>query len=145
MTDSFKGDLDEWLEGYIGGDVYVTSLVPIRENVVRRIATVPGVEAVAPVRYFEVEWRLPGKDWETVNFMAFDPSTYSQVTSFVFSQSTPDSMAKLSRGGHVFISSVIAGATSAEQVRANTAAADGWRLTEAEMTEVSALLKGEVA
>jgi putative ABC transport system permease protein len=108
MTDSFKGDLDEWLEGYIGGDVYVTSLVPIRENVIRRIAAVPGVEAVAPVRYFEAEWRLPGKDWETVNFMAFNPSTYTQVTSFVFSQSTPDSMAKLSSGGHVFISSVIA-------------------------------------
>jgi putative ABC transport system permease protein len=108
MTDSFKGDLDEWLKGYIGGDVYVTSLVPIRENVVRRIATVPGVEAVAPVRYFDVEWRLPGKDWETVNFMAFDPPTYSQVTRFVFSQSTPDSMEKIYRGGYVFISSVIA-------------------------------------
>jgi len=43
------------------------------------------------------------------------------------------------------ISSVIAGATSAEQVRANAAAADGWRLTEGEMTEVAALVKGEVA
>ena len=108
MTDSFKGDLDEWLEGYIGGDVYVTSLVPIRENVVRRIAALPGVEAVAPVRYFEVEWRLPGKDWETVNFMAFDPASYSQVTNFVFSQSNPESLESLSKGGSVFISSVIA-------------------------------------
>ncbi|HEY5646802.1 MAG TPA: aldo/keto reductase [Pseudomonadales bacterium] len=43
------------------------------------------------------------------------------------------------------ISSVIAGATSAEQVRANAAAADGWRLSEAEMAEVAALVKGEVA
>jgi putative ABC transport system permease protein len=108
MTDSFKGDLDEWLKGYIGGDVYVTSLVPIRENIVRRIEALPGVEAVAPVRYFEVEWRPPGGDWEKVNFMAFDPPAYTQVTSFVFSQSTPDSLDKLSRGGHVFISSVIA-------------------------------------
>jgi putative ABC transport system permease protein len=83
-------------------------LVPIRENIVRRIEALPGVEAVAPVRYFEVEWRLPGNNWETVNFMAFDPPTYSQVTSFVFSQSTPDSLEKLSRGGYVFISSVIA-------------------------------------
>jgi putative ABC transport system permease protein len=108
MTDSFKGDLDEWLEGYIGGDVYVTSLVPIRENIVSRIEALPAVEAVAPVRYFEAEWRPPGQDWETVNFMAFDPVSYSQVTKFVFSQSTPDSLDKLSRGGHVFISSVIA-------------------------------------
>jgi putative ABC transport system permease protein len=108
MTDSFKGDLDEWLEGYIGGDIYVTSLVPIRENIVSRIEALPAVEAVAPVRYFEAEWRPPGQDWETVNFMAFDPVSYSQVTKFVFSQSTPDSLDKLSRGGHVFISSVIA-------------------------------------
>jgi putative ABC transport system permease protein len=108
MTDSFKGDLDEWLEGYIGGDVYVTSLVPIRENIVRRIEAVAGVEAVAPVRYFEVEYRLPGKDWETVNFMAFDPASYTQVTSFVFSQSNAQSLNNLAGGGHVFISSVIA-------------------------------------
>lgn len=123
MTDSFKGDLDEWLEGYIGGDIYVTSLVPIRENILRRIEAVPGVAAVAPVRYFEVEWRQPGEDWETVNFMAFDPASYSQVTSFVFSQSTPDSLDKLSRGGQVFISSVIAekyGLTLGDQVLIKT-------------------------
>jgi putative ABC transport system permease protein len=108
MTDSFKGDLDEWLEGYIGGDIYVTSLVPIRENIVSRIEALPGVAAVAPVRYFEAEWRPAGQDWEKVNIMAFDPATYSRVTSFVFSQSTPDSLDKMSRGGYVFISSVIA-------------------------------------
>ncbi len=30
------------------------------------------------------------------------------MTSFVFSQSTPDSLARMANGGHVFISSVIA-------------------------------------
>jgi putative ABC transport system permease protein len=108
MTGSFKGDLDEWLQGYIGGDVYVTSVVPIRENIIQRIQALPGVQAVAPVRYFEAEWRTPSQDWEKVNFMAFDPVSYSEVTSFVFSQSTPDSLARMARGGHVFISSVIA-------------------------------------
>ncbi len=107
MTDSFKGDLDEWLEGYIGGDLYVTSLVPIRSNVIRRIEAIPGVEAVAPVRYFEAEWRIPGKDWEKINFMAFDPAAYTRVTKFVFNQSTPDSLLNLAQGGYVFISSVI--------------------------------------
>lgn len=107
MTDSFKGDLDKWLQGYIGGDLYVTSVVPIRANVIRRIEAVAGVEAVAPVRFFEVEWRLPGKDWEKVNFMAFDPAVYTRVTNFVFSQSNPDSLKNLAQGGYVFISSVI--------------------------------------
>jgi putative ABC transport system permease protein len=108
MTESFKGDLDEWLKGYIGGDVYVTSVVPISKNIIRRIEAMPGVEAVAPVRYFDVEWRQPGQDWEPVNFMAFDPASYTQVTSFVFSQSNLDSLNNLAGGGHVFISSVIA-------------------------------------
>lgn len=108
MTDSFKGDLDEWLQGYMGGDLYVTSVVPIRENVIRRIEGVPGVQAVAPVRYFEVEWRIPGTDWETVNFMALDPATYSRVTSFVYSQGDASALQKLALGGNVYISSVIA-------------------------------------
>lgn len=107
MTDSFKGDLDEWLKGYIGGDLYVTSVVPIRANVIRRIEAVAGVEAVAPVRYFEVEWRLPDKDWERVNFMALDPAAYTRVTNFVFNQSNPDSLNNLAQGGQVFISSVL--------------------------------------
>ena len=42
------------------------------------------------------------------------------------------------------ISSVIAGATSATQVQANVAAATGWRLAAADLTEVAELLKGEV-
>ncbi len=107
MTDSFKGDLDEWLQGYMGGDLYVTSVVPIRENVIRRIEGVPGVQAVAPVRYFEAEWRVPGTDWETVNFMALDPASYSRVTNFVYSQSDPSALQKLATGGYVYISSVI--------------------------------------
>ncbi len=78
MTGSFKGDLDEWLQGYIGGDVYVTSVVPIRENIIQRIQALPGVEAVAPVRYFEVEWRMPGKDWEKVNFHGLRPGLLIQ-------------------------------------------------------------------
>jgi putative ABC transport system permease protein len=87
--------------------LYVTSVVPIRENVIRRIEGVPGVQAVAPVRYFEVEWRIPGTDWETVNFMALDPATYSRVTSFVYSQSDASALQKLAAGGYVYISSVI--------------------------------------
>jgi aryl-alcohol dehydrogenase-like predicted oxidoreductase len=41
---------------------------------------------------------------------------------------------------HETISSVIAGATSPEQVRANASAA-GWRLTEADLAEIDAILR----
>lgn len=111
MTGSFKNDLDEWLKGYIGGDLYVTSSLPIRRDVWNRLATLEGVAAVAPVRYFEVEWHPPGADKEKVTFMAFDPASYSQVTSFVFSkdQNIDPKVAldRLAQGDAIFISSVL--------------------------------------
>jgi len=43
------------------------------------------------------------------------------------------------------VSSVIAGATRAEQVRSNVQAAEGWRLDGSELVEVGSILKGAVA
>lgn len=110
MTLSFKGDLDDWLEGYIGGDIYVTSSLPMGSDVWKRLESVDGVAAVAPVRYSEVDWVIPGGSQETIAFMSLDPASYSRVTSFVFSESFPDqqgSLEKLAAGDSVFISSVI--------------------------------------
>lgn len=111
MTDSFKGDLDQWLKGYIGGDLYITSSLPMGRDIWKKLESVPGVEAVAPVRYFEVDWMNPASEKERISFMAFDPSSYSQVTSFIFSQAKPDangSLQAVASGGKVLISSVIA-------------------------------------
>jgi len=86
MTGSFKYDLDEWLRGYIAGDLYVTSSLPIRRDVWNRLESVEGVAAVAPIRYFEAEWVPPAADKEKIVMMAFNPASYSRVTSFVFSK-----------------------------------------------------------
>lgn len=110
MTDSFKGDLDAWLEGYMGGDLYVTSSLPMGRDVWKRLEAVPGVAAAAPVRYFDVEWKTPTGDQEKLVFMAVDPASYSRVTSFIFSQGQPDAqqaVAQLASGESVFISSVL--------------------------------------
>jgi len=111
MTQSFAGDLRAWMKAYIGGDIYIGSSVPLRADVARRIESVPGVGAVAPVRYFNVDWRTPDGETQTINFMAFNPVTYSQVTSFVFSGDQPDVNAVVShlqQGGSVLLSSVLA-------------------------------------
>jgi putative ABC transport system permease protein len=111
MTDSFKGDLEQWLEGYIGGDLYVTSSLPMGRQVWRRLESVDGVQVVAPVRYFEVNWRPPQGQKEAITFMAVDPASYSRVTSFVFSESSAseaETMQQLAGGEAVFISSVLA-------------------------------------
>jgi putative ABC transport system permease protein len=111
MTLSFKGDLDEWLKGYIGGDLYVTSSLDMGKDVWRRLEAVEGVAAATPSRYFEVEWLPPGQKAEKVMFRSVDPASYNRVTYFVFSEALPDeagAMQTLAEGESVFISSVIA-------------------------------------
>lgn len=111
MTDSFAGDLRSWMKGYLGGDIYIGSSVPLRGDMVNRIESVPGVAAVAPVRYFNVDIQSPGGDTQTINFMAYDPVSYSRVTSFVFSGEKPDVEAvvkQLQEGDSVLLSSVLA-------------------------------------
>jgi len=111
LTDSFKGDLDAWLKGYVGGDVYVTSSLPMGKDVWKRLEAIEGVSAVTPVRYFDVKWKPPTGGEEQLVFMAVDPASHSRVTSFVYNQTLDGShkaLEKLAAGGSVFISSVLA-------------------------------------
>jgi putative ABC transport system permease protein len=110
MTTSFSSDLRNWMEAYIGGDLYVNSSVPLKQELQSRFEAVHGVQAAANVRYFEVTWkRAPGKD-EKINFMAVDPLAYTRVTRFAFSSPDTDvdaAVNALNQGRSVFISSVI--------------------------------------
>lgn len=110
MTESFAGDLKEWMSAYIGGDIYASSSIPIRNDIGKRIESVPGVSAVTPIRYLEIEWQTP-EGIESINLMAIEPLTYTRVTRFVFSDSTINQemiVRDLQEGGYVLISSVIA-------------------------------------
>ena len=110
MTDSFKSDLDNWLDGYIGGDLYVTSSVAMRQNTWSHIESVRGVAAVAPIRYVDARLRSPASALEKIVWMAVDPARHTQVTRFLFSQTSDEAaaIAQLASGGSVFVSSVIA-------------------------------------
>jgi len=111
MTQSFAGDLRLWMKAYLGGDIYIGSSVPLRGDMVSRIEAVPGVAAVAPIRYFNVDLQTPGGDMQTINFMAYDPVAYSEVTSFVFSGGQPDVKSvvnQLQQGDSVLLSGVLA-------------------------------------
>jgi putative ABC transport system permease protein len=110
LTGSFASDLRTWIDSYIGGDLYVSSSVPLRGDIARRIESVPGVAAVAQIRYLPVEWQVSEKSFENINLMAIEPGSYSRVTSFVFTDSSIDVNAALTRlaaGGAVFVSSVL--------------------------------------
>ena len=111
MTSSFSVDLKEWINAYVGGDLYATSTLPMRSEMERRIAAIDGVEALTPIRYLDVKWKLPDGSEEAITFMAVDPPSYSKVTSFVFSGENVDpalALQRLSQGQAVFISSVLA-------------------------------------
>lgn len=122
ITGSFKGDLDEWLASYTGGDLYISSSLPMGVDVWRRLEAVEGVAAVAPISFLNVQWQTPTGDQEQVAFMALDPVSYTRVTHFQFSQTQPEpevSIQRLSAGNAVFISSVLSekfGLESGDQV-----------------------------
>ncbi len=110
ITDSFKGDLDEWLKGYMGGDLYVTSPLSMGSDVWRRLESVEGVAAAAPTLYKNVEWTPPSGGVENVDLMAIDPNSHLQVTSFVFADEEVDmrgTVQSLDQGDNVFISTVL--------------------------------------
>ena len=112
MTESFKGDVKDWLEGYMGGDIYVTSSINLHDRLQQRIRSVPGVSAVTPVRYFEAEMITEDGQQENLLISAIEPESYSSVTSFIFEDlgegNKNEAMQRLASGNTVFISSVIA-------------------------------------
>lgn len=111
MTGSFASDLQTWIKAYLGGDIYVTSSVRLRSDIERRLQSVEGVLAVAPIRYFEVEWQTPDNEHDTLQFMAVDIDAYTRVTNFIFSgeQVNPDrALAQVQNDHGIFISSVLA-------------------------------------
>jgi putative ABC transport system permease protein len=91
--------------------MYVSSTVPLTPEVRRKLEALDGVEAVAPIRQFEVEWVIGGGNVEKTNFFAFDPASYSRVTQFTFSDpqiNQENAIRQLAAGGAVFLSTVLA-------------------------------------
>ena len=110
ITDSFKGDLDKWLKGYLGGDLYVSSPLSMGSDVRKRLEAIDGVEASAPMRYMNVEWIPPSGQSENINLLAIDPNSHLQVTSLVFADASVNpigAMQSLAQGNSIFISTVI--------------------------------------
>ena len=110
ITAAFSLDIGAWIQKYIGGDIYVHSSLNMDADLGRRLAAVDGVAAVTPIRYLEVRRVLPDGGNERLIFMAVDPVSYREVTSFVFSgeQGDPGVLAdRLAEGNAVFVSSVL--------------------------------------
>ncbi len=110
MTESFKTDLDDWMNAFIGGDMFVSSSINMRQDVWRSLELVEGVAAASPIRFVEIKWLRPDGTDESLIFMGVDPVAYSRVTRFVFADKNTDeaaAMRRLDEGGAVFLSSVL--------------------------------------
>ncbi|MGE5137902.1 MAG: ABC transporter permease, partial [Rudaea sp.] len=118
MTSAFEHDIRDWINVYIGGDLFVHSNVPLETSFGTRLAAVEGIAAVTPTRYFGVKAVAADGSEEPLDFMAVDPASYRHVTSFVFTSNQGDPTALLDRlalGNGVFVSSTVAEKHGLEQ------------------------------
>jgi putative ABC transport system permease protein len=111
ITSSFAGDLTSWMDGYIGGDIYITSSIPMRSDLADRIQSVNGVVSAVPIRYVNIQWQPPQSENETVTFMGFEPLDYVKVTNIIFSDPDTDTnsvIRDMLENDAVLVSSVLA-------------------------------------
>ncbi len=111
MTSSYERDIRDWVNSYIGGDLYVYSNLPMRTDLGRRLEGIEGVAAATPVRYLNADRIKPDGSKERLTLMAVDPASYRRVTSFVFAADQGDEgrlFDELEQGDTVFCSSVLA-------------------------------------
>jgi putative ABC transport system permease protein len=111
MSESFQADLGDWIDGYMGGDLYVFSSMPMRLEFGGRLEAIEGVYAAAPTRYLYVTVKKPDGLNETLAMSVVDPAKHEQVGSFTFTETMgneQESMARFAAGDAVFLSTLIA-------------------------------------
>jgi putative ABC transport system permease protein len=110
LAESFRKDVQAWINGYIGGDLYVYSSRTLRYDLGQRLEAVPGVVAVTPMRRVNVKVLKADGSEDTLAFYAWEPESYQRVTSFVFADTKADVqhlMDRLADGDVVFVSTVL--------------------------------------
>lgn len=111
LSDAFEHDIQEWVNSYIGGDLYVYATLPMRMDLQNRLESVDGVAGATPIRYVATQMLRPDGDLQDVTFTAIDPESHRRVTSLAFtdtSVSAEASLAQLAEGDYVLLSSVLA-------------------------------------
>ncbi|PWH16405.1 MAG: hypothetical protein DDG58_09600 [Ardenticatenia bacterium] len=114
MTHSFELDINHWVQTAIGGDLYVRSPLPMREEFGTRLLSDPAVAEVSPITYQQVQRARQGNSdsfSNTILFVGIDPQTYGRIASFVFedsSQDTAQALKELAQGGRLLISVTVA-------------------------------------
>lgn len=111
VTASFSKDIFEWVDSFMGGDLYVHSSIPLRYDLTQKIGNLHDVQAATPINYQPVDYQLPDGKYEELNFMSIDVPTYTDVTSFIYVDTNTDenaSLQQLINEDAIYITSVMA-------------------------------------
>ncbi|MCS7259311.1 MAG: ABC transporter permease [Anaerolineae bacterium] len=114
MTNSFERDITHWVQTAIGGDLYVRSPMPMREEFGTRLLSDPAVAEISPITYRQVRLARrenPSNQPDAVLFVGIDPQTYGRVASFVFEDTrydTTQALTELAMGERLLISATMA-------------------------------------
>jgi putative ABC transport system permease protein len=112
MSESLMSDITEWVDGYMGGDLYVYSSMPMQLDFGERLEAIEGVYAAAPGRYLYVTVKPPDGSSDTVALNVVDPDKHAEVGAFTFTETMGDeaqSMARFAQGDAVLLSTLLSG------------------------------------
>lgn len=109
ITGSFRTDLNEWMNAYLGSDIFISSSVPLTRELTDELMAMDSVAIASPLRTVSVTL-LNGEKEEKISFMGIEPLSYTEITDFVYSQEGDheEAVLQLDQGGFIFVSEVIA-------------------------------------
>jgi putative ABC transport system permease protein len=79
MTQSFEGDIQDWIDTALGGDLFVRSPLNIQPEIEARLLALPEITAVTKSRFAASQMLTPEGDDVFSLFVAIDPTTYLSV------------------------------------------------------------------
>jgi putative ABC transport system permease protein len=79
MTQSFEGDIQDWIDTALGGDLFVRSPLNIEPEMEARLLALPEIAAVTKSRVVASQMLTPDGEDLSSFFIAIDPATYLSV------------------------------------------------------------------
>jgi putative ABC transport system permease protein len=110
MTQSFEGDIQEWIDTALGGDLFVRSPLNIQPEMEARLLALPEITAVTKSRFAASQMLTPEGDDVFSLFVAIDPTTYLSVRGLRIQEGPEEAEAirQLAAGDTILVSANVA-------------------------------------
>ena len=110
MTQSFEGDIQDWINTALGGDLFVRSPLNIQPEMEARLLALPEITAVTKSRFAASQMLTPEGDDVFSLFVAIDPTTYLSVRGLRIQEGPGEAEAirQLAAGDTILVSANVA-------------------------------------